>query len=119
MENFDAVGHWRDTDDGSRIDASGVLYNGVNVDGPAALDKMLASHPDVFVGVLTEKLLTYALGRGIEYYDMPAVRGIVSEARNHDYRFSALILGIAESVPFEMKMKTSGRKPDDSPQGAR
>ena len=119
MENFDAVGHWRDTDDGSRIDASGVLYNGVNVDGPAALDKMLASHPDVFVGVLTEKLLTYALGRGIEYYDMPAVRGIVSEARNHDYRFSALILGIAESAPFEMKMKTSGRKPDDSHEGAR
>lgn len=105
LENFDAVGHWRDSDDGTRIDPSGVLYNGVKVDGPIALNKMLADHPDVFVGVLTEKLLTYALGRGVQYYDMPAVRGIVSQARARDYRFSTLILGIAESTPFQMKMK--------------
>jgi mono/diheme cytochrome c family protein len=114
LENFDAVGHWRDTDDGTRIDASGTLYNGARVDGPAALQKMLAGTPDVFAGVLTEKLLTYALGRGVEYYDMPAVRGIVSQARGRDLRFSAIVLGIAESVPFEMKIKTTGVKQDGS-----
>ncbi len=112
LENFDAVGHWRDTDDGAPIDASTTLFNGAKIDGPAALDKVLASKPDVFTGVMTEKLLTYALGRGLQYYDMPAVRGIVKAARDRDYRFSALVLAIAESTPFEMKMKTSGLKPD-------
>ncbi len=72
---------------------------------------MLASRPDVFTGVMTEKLLTYALGRGVQYSDMPAVRGIVSQARDHDYRFSSLVLAIAESTPFEMRMKVSGQKP--------
>jgi Protein of unknown function (DUF1585) len=66
---------------------------------------MLTSQPDVFTGVLTEKLLTYALGRGIGYSDMPAVRGIVREARENNYRFSAIVLGIAESTPFRMKVK--------------
>jgi hypothetical protein len=108
LENFDAVGHWRSSEDGSPIDASGTLYNGAKVSGAADLDKMLASHPDVFVGVMTEKLLTYALGRGVQYYDMPAVRGIVSEARAKDYRFSALVAGIVESTPFQMKVTTSG-----------
>jgi hypothetical protein len=117
LENFDAVGHWRTTDDGSRIDPSGTLYNGEKVDGPVALDKMLASHPDVFTGVLTEKLLTYALGRGVQYYDMPAVRGIVSQARERGFRFSALVLAIAESTPFEMKVKTAGPKANDSQKG--
>jgi len=111
LENFDAVGHWRGNDDGSPIDASVTLFNGTKVDGPAALDKMLASRPDVFTGVMTEKLLTYALGRGVQYSDMPAVRGIVSQARDHDYRFSSLVLAIAESTPFEMRMKVSGSKP--------
>jgi hypothetical protein len=64
--------------------------------------------------VMSEKLLTYALGRGVEYYDMPAVRGIVSQARARDFRFSALVLGIAESTPFEMKIRTTGAKQDDS-----
>jgi len=114
LENFDAVGHWRNTDEGSPIDASGTLYNGTHVDGPGALQKMLAGNPDVFVGVLSEKLLTYALGRGVEYYDMPGVRGIVSQARARDFRFSALVLAIAESTPFEMKVRTTGAKPDDS-----
>ena len=110
LENFDAVGHWRTMDDGAPIDPSGTLYNGAKVDGPVALDKMLAGNPDVFVGVLTEKLLTYALGRGVEYYDMPAVRGIVNEARARDFRFSALVLGIAESTPFDMRIKTAPAK---------
>jgi hypothetical protein len=105
LENFDAVGRWRDNDEGSRIDPSGTLYNGVHVDGVAGLRAMLTSQPDVFTGVLTEKLLTYALGRGIGYSDMPAVRGIVREARENDYRFSAIVLGIVESTPFRMKVK--------------
>ena len=69
----------------------------------AALRKMLAGHPDVFVGVMTEKLLTYALGRGVKYYDMPAVRKIVRDAHDNDYRFSSLILGIVNSTPFQMR----------------
>jgi mono/diheme cytochrome c family protein len=108
LENFDAVGQWRTADDGSPIDPSGTLYNGAKVDGPVELRNMLTSHPDVFVGVMTEKLLTYALGRGVQYYDMPAVRKIVQEARVNDFRFSSLVLGTVESVPFEMKIKTAG-----------
>jgi hypothetical protein len=114
LENFDAVGQWRTEDDGARIDPSGVLYNGARVDGPVQLREMLASHPDVFTGVLTEKLLTYALGRGIDAYDMPAVRGIVRDAQARDYRFSAIVLGIAESTPFRMKVKTSGARTEGS-----
>jgi hypothetical protein len=108
LENFDAVGHWRAAEDGAPIDASGTLYNGVKINGPADLDKMLSSHPEIFVGVMTEKLLTYALGRGVQYYDMPAVRGIVTGAKARDFRFSALVAEIVKSTPFEMKVKPAG-----------
>jgi mono/diheme cytochrome c family protein len=114
LENFDAVGQWRALDDGSPIDPSGTLYNGTKVDGPVALRRMLADHPDVFVGVMTEKLLTYALGRGVQYYDMPAVRKIVHAAGAHDFRFSSLVVGTVESVPFEMKIKMAVPSPDSS-----
>lgn len=114
LENFDAVGQWRTMDDGAKIDPSGTLYNGAKVDGPVALRKMLLDHSDVFVGVMTEKLLTYALGRGVEYYDMPAVRKIVHAAAANDYRFSSLVVGTAESVPFRMKIKTAGAVVDAS-----
>jgi hypothetical protein len=107
LENFDAVGRWRDNDDGNRIDASGTLYNGTHVDGAAGLQAMLANRPDVFTGVLTEKLLTYALGRGTGYSDMPVVRGVVNGARDRDYRFSSIVLGIVESTPFQMKTKAT------------
>ncbi len=110
LENFDAVGHWRAAEDGAAIDASGTLYNGAKINGAADLGKMLSAHPEVFVGVMTEKLLTYALGRGVQYNDMPAVRGIVSSAKTHDFRFSALVAGIVESTPFEMKVKPSADK---------
>jgi hypothetical protein len=105
LENFDAVGQWRSTDDGSRIDPSGTLFNGAKVDGPLALRNMLTGNPEIFTGVLTEKLMTYALGRGIEYSDMPAVRGILRDAARNDYRFSSIVLGIVKSTPFEMKEK--------------
>jgi mono/diheme cytochrome c family protein len=107
LENFDAVGHWRTSDDGAPIDPSGTLFNGARVDGPAALRQMLVSRPEVFVGVMTEKLLTYALGRGLEYYDMPAVRKIVRDGGNQNFRFSSLVLGVVESSPFQMKKKAT------------
>ena len=106
LENFDAVGQWRSTTEaGTPVDASGVLVDGTAIDGPAALRKALASRPNVFAGTLTEKLLTYALGRGLETYDMPVVRHIVSNAALHDYRMMSVILGIVESRPFQMRVK--------------
>jgi hypothetical protein len=103
LENFDGVGQWRTSEGGSKIDASGTLYNGARVDGAVGLRQALAGQPEVFVGVMTEKMLTYALGRGLEYYDMPAVRQIVQNARDKDFRFSEIVLGIVKSVPFQMK----------------
>ena len=108
LENFDAIGQWRTTDDGARIDPSGVLFEGTRVDGPVALRKMLVSRPEVFLGVMTERLLTYALGRGLEYYDMPAVRKIVQDASANGYRFSSLVMGVVNSPPFQMKTKKAG-----------
>jgi hypothetical protein len=107
LENFDAVGQWRINDDGSQIDPSGTLFNGAKVDGPVALRNMLTGKPDIFAGVLTEKLMTYALGRGVEYSDMPTVREILRDAAGNDYRFSTIVLGIVKSAPFEMKEKQS------------
>jgi mono/diheme cytochrome c family protein len=107
LENFDAVGHYRTMDDGNAIDASGTLYNGAKIAGAQDLAKMLSANQDVFIGVLTEKLLTYALGRGLEYYDMPTVRQIVHEADARNDRFSSIVLGIVESTPFEMRTKAA------------
>ncbi len=103
LENFDGVGHWRTTEDGAKIDPSGTLFNGAHLDGVAGLRQALVRQPEVFIGVMTEKMLTYALGRGIEYYDMPAVRKVVQDSRNKDYRFSSIVLGIAKSAPFQMR----------------
>ena len=105
LENFDAVGQWRTSDEGARIEPAGTLYNGAKVDGPSSLRKMLTSHPEVFTGVLTEKMLTYALGRGVQYYDMPAIREVLRNAASTNYRFSSIVLGIVKSVPFQMKEK--------------
>jgi mono/diheme cytochrome c family protein len=107
LENFDAIGRWRTADDGAKIDPSGTLFTGARIDGAAALRNMLTARPETFVGVMTEKLLTYALGRGVEYYDMPTVRKIVRDAGSQDYRFSSLIMGIVKSTPFETKIKKS------------
>ncbi|HEY1238914.1 MAG TPA: DUF1592 domain-containing protein [Bryobacteraceae bacterium] len=103
LENFDAVGAWRSEDAGQPIDAAGELADGTKIDGVVALRQALVSRPEVFVGTLTEKLLTYALGRGLDYHDMPAVRTIIRDAARHDYRFSALLLGVVHSVPFQMR----------------
>jgi mono/diheme cytochrome c family protein len=103
LENFDAVGTWRTHDAGIPIDASGQLTDGTSVDGVVAVRQALLKRPEVFVGVLTEKLLTYGLGRGLQHYDMPVVREIVRDARRRDYRFSSIVLGIVGSPPFQMK----------------
>jgi cytochrome c5 len=103
LENFDAVGQWRAKDAAGPIDASGQLADGSAVDGPIALRKALLKHPEQFAGTMTEKLLIYALGRGLEYYDMPVVRSIVREAAKNDYRFSSIVTGIVKSAPFQMK----------------
>jgi mono/diheme cytochrome c family protein len=107
LENFDAVGAWRTRDAGVRIDASGELADGATVDGVVALRQALVSRPEVFAGTLTEKLLTYALGRGLDYSDMPAVRTIVGSASRDSYRFSLIVLGIVNSPPFQMRVKAS------------
>ena len=108
LENFDATGQWRArSEDGAPIDASGVLLDGSKVDGPITLRASLMSRPDVFVSTLTEKLMTYALGRGVDYSDQPAIRAIVARAAADHYRFSDLVSGIVKSSAFRMKIKTA------------
>jgi mono/diheme cytochrome c family protein len=103
LENYDAVGRWRTREQDAPIDASGNLPDGSQFVGVSGLRQALLSRPELFVNTLTEKLLTYALGRGLESYDAAAVRKIVRDASNNDYRFSSLILGIVNSTPFEMR----------------
>jgi hypothetical protein len=103
LENFDAVGRWRTLEEGQPIDAAGGLPGGGEFAGVAGLEQALLNRPDLFVQTLAEKLLTFALGRGLEYYDAPAVRQIVREAKNDNYRFSRLIQGIVQSTPFQMR----------------
>ena len=105
LENFDAVGKWRTQEAGVAVDASGELGDGTRVDGAVALRNALLARPGVLAGTFTEKLLTYALGRGLEHYDMPAVRAIVDSAARDDYRVASLVLGIVRSVPFQMRSK--------------
>lgn len=103
LDNFDAVGRWRSKEDGLPIDASGQLADGTKINGVEDLRHALLEHPERFVSTLTEKLMTYALGRGLEYYDMPVVRGITRDAARDDDRFSSIVMGIVQSTPFEMK----------------
>jgi len=106
LENFDAIGGWRTRDGGTRgtpVDASGQLVDGTKVDGVVALRQALLREPDIFVSTVTEKLMTYALGRGLTASDMPAVRAIVRDAQRDGYRFSSIVMGIVRSVPFQMR----------------
>jgi mono/diheme cytochrome c family protein len=108
MENFDAVGRLRERDGGSLgvpIDASGELVDGTKVDGVVSLRRALLRQPELFVGTVVEKLMTYALGRGLTADDMPAVRAIIRDAAARDYRLSAVVLGIVRSTPFTMRIK--------------
>ncbi|MNC85396.1 hypothetical protein D3C83_09920 [compost metagenome] len=107
LENFDATGAWRTRDGGTRgttIDSSGQLVDGTVVNGVVALRQALLRDPEIFVGTVTEKLLTYALGRGLSAADMPAVRTIVRDARRENYRLSSIVLGIVRSLPFQKRI---------------
>ena len=108
LENFDLAGKWRTIDEALfPIDASGTLPDGTTFEGPAGLRHVLLNPPDRFVRTLTEKMLTYALGRGLEYYDMPAVRKITRDAARQNYRASSVVLGIVNSLPFQMRRRQS------------
>jgi hypothetical protein len=111
LENFDATGKWRTVEstgpaDKSRnpIDASGQLADGTKFDGARGLRQVLQEHSGEFVYRMTERLLTYALGRGSDWYDAPTVRAAVRDAKKDDYRFSALLVGIVQSTPFQMRL---------------
>ena len=104
MENFDAIGRWRTrTESGAAVDASGSLPGGTAFNGVDGLRGAILARPDLFVGTMTEKLMTYALGRGLEAEDAPAVRAIVKRARDAQYRFSTLVLGLVASDQFQMR----------------
>jgi hypothetical protein len=105
LENFDAVGLWRSHDGGTLVDASGQLFDGTMIDGPVALRTWLTGYSDQFLRVTAEKLLTYALGRGLEYQDMPLVRAIARDAGTDGARFSSLVMGVVRSAPFQMNTK--------------
>jgi hypothetical protein len=110
LENFSAIGKWRASEVGIPIDATGQFPDGAKFAGPAEFRKILMTYRDAFVGTLTERLLTFALGRGVEAYDMPAVRGILREAASSDYRWASLVSAIVKSVPFQMN-----RAAEDAP----
>jgi hypothetical protein len=105
LENFDHVGKWRKVDGKTSIDATAKLVDGTKLDGPLSLRGALLERSEVFATVATEKLLTYASGRAVQYQDMPAVRAIIRDAARDKYRFSSLVLGIVKSTPFQMRTK--------------
>jgi hypothetical protein len=108
LDHFDAVGKWRVADEGTAVDASGTLPDGSTFRGLDGLRTLLDSRREQFVATVTEKLLAYALGRGLEAYDMPAVRKIVRDAADDSHRWSSIVLGIVDSVPFRMRLVESG-----------
>jgi hypothetical protein len=107
LENFDALGQWRTTDAGTAINAAGVLLDGTHVEGPAPLRRALVAQHEQFVKAVTEKLLTFAVGRQMDYADAPAIRAIVRAAAAADYRWSATIVALVKSAPFQMRRSGS------------
>jgi hypothetical protein len=105
LESFDAIGRWRTMDGTTPIDPSAVMYDGTQIEGAADLRGFLLKYSDQFVRTAAEKLLTYAIGRGVEYYDMPVVRAIANDAAEDEYRFGALIAAVVHSEPFRMNTK--------------
>jgi len=110
LENFDAVGKWRDQDAGKPVEVKSTLADGTVVDGVAGVKSLLLKDPDRFVGAIAQKLLMYGIGRNVQYFDAPAVRKIVHDAASSDYKFSALVLGVAKSAPFQMRTVKAERK---------
>jgi mono/diheme cytochrome c family protein len=118
LENYDAIGRWRTTDDGSPINPVGNLVDGSTLNGVKGLREAFLRYSPQFVRVVTEKLMIYALGRGTEYYDMPLVRSIVRDAEKNNYRFSSLVLGVVKSEPFQMNQKLMTGNGQENPQRA-
>jgi hypothetical protein len=114
LENFDALGRWRTMDGETPIDATGVLLDGTKVDGPASLRAALVQRKEQFIKAVTAKLLMYGLGREIEYYDAPAIRGIMRAAAADNYRWSSTILAIVKSTPFQMRRASSAPRAADA-----
>jgi hypothetical protein len=110
MENFDAIGKWRTNDEGIPIDASGVLVDGTKMNGIVDLRDALVRYSGQFARNVTERLMTYAIGRGAEYHDMPMIRSIVRDAAARNYRFSSIVLGIVKSPQFQTNMKLTQDK---------
>ena len=108
LENFDAIGRWRDTDAGDSIDTAGVFPGGASFEGVDGLKQVLLRQPEQFANAVAEKLLMFAVGRNVQYYDAPAVRAIVREAREDNYRFTSMVLGVVKSAPFQMRMTSAG-----------
>jgi hypothetical protein len=109
LENFDAIGLWRSHDEGQDIDASSQTFDGTNINGPNDLRNwIVGKYSNTFVQLAAEKLMTYALGRGVEYQDMPLIRAIARDAHKNGNRFSSLVLGVVKSQPFQMNMKVEG-----------
>ena len=108
LENFDAIGRWRDTDAGDAIDTAGVFPGGASFEGVDGLKQVLLRQPEQFANAVAEKLLMFAVGRNVQYYDAPAVRAIVREAREDNYRFTSMVLGVVKSAPFQMRMTSGG-----------
>ena len=111
LENYDAVGVWRTKDSGYSIDASGEMFDGSKLDGPASLRQAILNHSDAFLGTFSESLLAYGLGRVLEPSDMPVVRSIARNAANDQNRFSAYVMGVVKSVPFQMRKSGGGGAP--------
>jgi hypothetical protein len=107
LENYDAIGRWRTVSDGGAVDPTGTLPDGTKFDGPGGLRTLMTAHRDDFALTVTRKLMTYSLGREVEYYDLPAVRRVVRDAAAADYRWSAIIAAIVKSVPFQMRRSDS------------
>jgi hypothetical protein len=105
LENFDLVGKWREMDGKTRIDATAEMVDGTKLNGPATLRRALLDRSNSFLSVATEKLMTYATGRAVTPYDMPAVRKIIRDSANANYRFSSLVLGVVKSEPFQMRAR--------------
>ena len=106
MENFDGIGRWRSRDADSPIDSSGVFPDGSKFDGVAGLKRELMRHPEQFAGTVAERLLMYAVGRNLQYYDAPSVRAILRDAAPGRYTLASLVLGVVKSRPFQMREGT-------------
>ncbi|HEX4593877.1 MAG TPA: DUF1592 domain-containing protein, partial [Bryobacteraceae bacterium] len=114
LENFDGIGSWRDKDGGVPVDAAGRMFDGTKLDGPISLRKAILGHSDAFLGTFTENLLAYALGRVVDYHDMPMVRSVEQEGARANHRFSAFVLGIVKSMPFQMRRAEGPESPTDA-----